>query len=282
MVFFGLRGATLVNPDNLDFQKEHKLVLSEIDYVHPRCTVGQWLPKDKTIAVFPASTVPHKRHVKTAMTNSGRGANQLMTGRYRDYRKGIHKKGGPTAHEAFRQIAAHPIRRTADDFDYDNDDRVEFTNPFDNIHAAWSMGVDNDNYASAGCQVIVGYPKCTKRGDKPDIGAWGVFKENAYNPELGQDVFPYVLLSARDAQRIVLDGPAKLTRLRFGSDGELVKLVQNALKTEDFYEGNVDGDFGERTLRAVLAYQEATFGPAADDGIVGPLTASALGIEWPK
>jgi len=205
-----------------------------------------------------------------------------MTGRYRDYRKGIHKKGGPTAHEAFRQIAAHPIRRTADDFDYDNDDRVEFTNPFDNIHAAWSMGVDNDNYASAGCQVIVGYPKCTKRGDKPDIGAWGVFKENAYSPELGQDVFLYVLLSARDAQRIVLDGPAKLTRLRFGSDGELVKLVQNALKTEDFYEGNVDGDFGERTLRAVLAYQEATFGPAADDGIVGPLTASALGIEWPQ
>jgi len=73
MVFFGLRGATLVNPDNFDFQKEHKLVLSEIDYVHPRCTVGQWLPKDETIAVFPASTVPHKRHVKTAMTNSGRG-----------------------------------------------------------------------------------------------------------------------------------------------------------------------------------------------------------------
>ena len=42
-----------------------------------------------------------------------------------------------------------------------------------------------------------------------------------------------------------------------------------------------DGDFGRRTLRAVLAFQTNVFGANADDGIVGPMTASALEIEWP-
>jgi peptidoglycan hydrolase-like protein with peptidoglycan-binding domain len=59
--------------------------------------------------------------------------------------------------------------------------------------------------------------------------------------------------------------------------------VQTALKQLDFYEGVVDDDFGNRTLRAVLDYQTAIFGPAQDDGIVGPLTAGSLQIaNWPR
>jgi hypothetical protein len=281
LIFFGLRGATPMNPDNTEFLRAHQLVVSDIDYLHPRCVVGQWPPAEGRFAVFSASTVPHKRYVQTALAKSGQGANQLMTGCYRDYRKGKHKANRPTGHDAFRQTEAHPVRRTADDFDYDTDDRVEFTNPFDNIHAAWSMGVDHDYYASAGCQVIVGYPQCAKRGDKPDTGAWRVFKDNAYSPSTTQDSFPYILLNGRDAQRISLSGPDKLTRLRFGSKGELVSIVQTALQKDGYYEGRIDADFGNRTLRAVLEYQEATFGPSADDGIVGSLTASAFGIDWP-
>jgi len=34
-------------------------------------------------------------------------------------------------------------------------------------------------------------------------------------------------------------------------------------------------------LRAVIQFQEAEFGPAAGDAIVGPMTAGALDIEWP-
>jgi hypothetical protein len=63
-----------------------------------------------------------------------------MTGYYSDYRRGKHKAGSETGHDAFRQVEGRPIRRTADDFDYDNDDRVEFSNPFDNLHAAWAWG----------------------------------------------------------------------------------------------------------------------------------------------
>lgn len=279
MWFFGLRGVTPVDPDDHEFQSEHALVLSDIDYLHPRCSLLQWHPDDQKFAVFAGSTVPHRKHVKSAMQHSGQGANQLMTGCYRDYRKGMHKAGKPTGHDAFRQTRAQPIRRTGDDFDYENDDRVEFVNPFDNIHASWSMGVDHDSYASAGCQVIVGYPSCEKRGDRLDTGAWGAFKRNAYG--IAQQSFGYILLEGRAALRIASRGSANMVRLRYGSSGELVEAAQQALAESGFYEGNTDSDFGPRMLRAVIQFQEAEFGPSAGDGIVGPMTAGTLGIEWP-
>lgn len=279
LVFFGLRGVTPVDPDDFEFRSEHPLELTDIDYTHPRCSLLQWWPSRGEFAVFAGSTVPHRAYVKTAMAKSGQGANRLMTGFYRDYRKGVHRAGKSTGHDAFRQTRAHPIRRTADDFDYDNDDRVEFVNPFDNIHAGWSMGVEHDSYASAGCQVIVGYPECDKRGSKPDAGAWKVFKRNAY--ELEQQAFGYILLDGRSALRLSTRGPTSMVRLRYGSSSALVKTVQHALAAGGFYEGNTDDDFGPRMLRAVLAFQEAEFGPSADDGIVGPMTAEALAVEWP-
>lgn len=281
MVFLGLRGCLPVDEDNEDFAAEHEIIPAEINYLNPRCTLGQWLPKEGKMALFPGSTVPHIKHVKISKERNGLGANQLMTGYYKDYRKGIHGVGKATGHEAFRQTEGHPIRRTADDFDFDNDDRVEFENPYDNIHAAWSMGINHDYYASAGCQVIVGYPACEKRGKEPDEGPWRVFKKNAYDRKQ-QDRFPYMLLNARDAQKVALRATQKMSaRLRFGSESDLVAQLQETLKKSNYYEGEVDGDFGRRTIRAVLKYQTATFGPEADDGIVGPITASALKIPWP-
>jgi hypothetical protein len=282
MGFFGFRGCIPANEDNYEFQKEHQLILIDINYINPRCTLGQWLPQEGTFALYPGSTVPHIQYVKDSKERNGVGANQLMTGYYKDYRKGVHRKGGATAHDAFRQTDAHPIRRTADDFDYDSDDRVEFTNPYDNIHAAWCMGIDHDYYASAGCQVIVGYPKCEKLGQQPDLGPWAFFKKNAYDIK-NQKKFPYILLNGRDAQKVVFASDQEMSaRLRYGSKGALVKKLQTQLKNKDFYEGNVDGDFGPKTIRAVLQFQTDHFGPSADDGIVGPITASALGIEWPS
>lgn len=132
-----------------------------------------------------------------------------------------------------------------------------------------------------GCQVVVGYPKCPQRGNQPDVGPWKEFKSNAYS--LQQESFPYMLLAGPDARNVALSGGSKLNaRLRFGSQSPLVSELQTRLKGADFYEGVVDGTFGERTLRAVLAFQGARFGPEADDGIVGPVTAAALGMDLPK
>lgn len=281
LVFFGFRGCLPVDADEHEFQTECKLMLVATDYIHPRCTLGQWLPKDAKFALFPGSTIPQQKYIKASLTKEGRGTNQLMTGYYDDYRKGMHRMGSPAGHEAFRQTKGHPIRRTADDFDFDTDDRVEFSNPYDNIHAAWSMGVNHNEYASAGCQVVVGYPRCRSRGDESDVGPWKVFKENAYG--LRQEIFPYILLNGLDAKRVALSKAKKVSaRLRFGSQGALVEEVQAVLKDRGYYEGRVDGDFGPRTLRALLDYQTATFGPSADDGILGPITASGLGIAWPE
>jgi len=280
LIFVGLRGCLPTNPDDQEFRPEHVLEVTVYDHIHPRCTICQWMPAAGTLAVFPGSTVPHEKYVKLSLEKAGKGTNQMMTGFYSDYRKGIHKNGSPKAHDAFRQTEGHPIRRTADDFDYDNDDAVEFTNPYDNLHAGWSMGINHNYFGSAGCQVVVGYPHCEARGDKPDAGAWKVFKENAYT--IPQQGFVYVLLSGVDAQKVAVAGQQPMSpRLRFGSSAALVSEVQTALKGLGFYEGEIDLDYGRRTTRAVLDFQTATFGSGSDDGIVGPITAEALNVPWP-
>ncbi len=278
MFFFGLRGCLTVSDDSSIYKNEHQVELTPFDHVHPRCTLGQFHP-EKGIALFTGSTVPHVRNVRKSLDRGGSGTNMLLTGYFKDYRKGWHKPGSDTGHEAFRQDNKLPVRRTADDLDYDNDDRVEYTRPYDNLHAAWSMGPDHDYFGSAGCQVVVGYPKCAKRKNKPDTGLWKIFKENAY--ELEQQSFDYMLLNGRDAQKVSLAGGAKLSaRLRFGSSNSLVSEVQKKLQNLHYYEGNTDDDFGQRTLRALLDFQTEYFGAEGDDGIVGPVTASALGIKW--
>ena len=73
--------------------------------------------------------------------------------------------------------------------------------------------------------------------------------------------FYYVLLTGRDAQRAARANSDLSPRLRFGSQGELVRVVQQKLQALDFYEGTLDNDFGPRMLRAVLDFQTAEFGP---------------------
>ncbi|MBN1300081.1 MAG: peptidoglycan-binding protein [Melioribacteraceae bacterium] len=281
MLFFGLRGCLPLDENNFEFGTHHRLELQETNNTNPRCTIAQWKYKEDSFAVFPASTVPHKKYVSKALEKFGSGANQLMTGYYSDYRKGRHKAGSPTGHDAFKQTAGRPVRRTADDFDYDNDDRVEFSNPNDNMHAGWCQSINSDSYASAGCQVIVGYPRCDKRGDNNAAGAWKTFQENAY--ALTQDSFQYILLNGRDALKVVqLKNQTIAGRLRYGSSGEKVAELQNILKTMDYYEGKIDMNFGKRTLNAVMNFQTNVFGSNEDDGIIGPSTADVLNLKLHK
>lgn len=276
-LFFGLRGCLPASDAGQVFADNHVLLPASVDYRHPRCTIGQVKP-DGTFAIFPGSTVPYINNISKAQKNNGAGANQLMTGYHPAYRKGQHKAGQPTGHTAFRQENKIPVLRSADDLDYDTDDRVEYATPYDNIHAAWCMSTDSDYFASAGCQVIVGFPSCPRRDNKPNLGPWSRFVENAYG--IDQKRFGYILLNGRDAIAVASGKPPSI-RLRFGSQGPLVGELQKALAAKGFYEEAIDHDFGRYTLFAVLDFQKAVFGPQADDGIVGPITAAELGMQLP-
>lgn len=65
--------------------------------------------------------------------------------------------------------------------------------------------------------------------------------------------------------------------LKTGSRGEEVKTLQTKLKRWGYYNGGVDGIFGNGTKEAVIYFQKAN-GLTAD-GVVGPATAKALGMS---
>jgi N-acetylmuramoyl-L-alanine amidase len=62
-------------------------------------------------------------------------------------------------------------------------------------------------------------------------------------------------------------------------EGPLVRKVQLALKAAGFSPGPVDRQYGPNTVAAVYAFQKSN--RLIGDGIVGPMTAKKLGLEWP-
>lgn len=63
---------------------------------------------------------------------------------------------------------------------------------------------------------------------------------------------------------------------KLGSKGEDVKKIQNKLKEKGYYNGAIDGIFGNKTKDAVIRFQKDK--GLTQDGIVGSKTLKALGI----
>ena len=74
-----------------------------------------------------------------------------------------------------------------------------------------------------------------------------------------------------------ISGAAMAATLRVGSSGEEVKTLQTKLKRWGYYTGSIDGVFGSGTKKAVIAFQKKN--GLAPDGIVGPATLKALGMQ---
>jgi hypothetical protein len=288
MLFLGLRGCIPVDPANNSFASSHPLEYVGTDYVHMRCTMVQWRPGNG-FAIFLGSTVPHVSSIQSRIAAGGLGVNQLVSGYYRDrnsYYKGDHKLGTPNRrHRAFRNDSALPVWRTADDDDYDGDDRLDTTSiPGDNIHCSWQSNPSAPSYSSNGCQVVAGRPRVVDRGWNTEMGPWAHFIANSYG--LSQSRFNYALLSGREL--LILAGGAAdrdhYQTVRFGSDGELVEAVQDALFRHGYDVGvaGADGDLGFGTLTALRQFQAAKFGNVGVDLIVGPATGKELGLVWPK
>lgn len=285
MVIVGLRGCIPVEAGGTGFEKTHALAYMGVDHLHMRCTLVQWKP-GAGFAVFPGSTVPYLADVKAAMKKGGAGVNTLALGYYagpHSYGKGDHAQGKPKSrHRALRNESLLPVWRTADDADYDSEDRLEPFVAYDNIHCAWQQNVAAPNFSSHGCQVVAGRPRVAARNWPDELGPWAKFVDAVYGSP--QKRFNYALFSGREvlATTTLPEGSRRPT-VRFGSTGDLVKAVQGALKASgyDLHGESTAGVFGHPTLKAVRHLQAAAFGPASADGIVGPQTATALGIAWP-
>ena len=85
------------------------------------------------------------------------------------------------------------------------------------------------------------------------------------------------LLFALNIALITLAQSAQAATYRMGSSGEQVRTIQTKLKNWGYYSGAVDGIYGAQTAKAVEYFQRKN-GLTAD-GIVGPATLRALGME---
>ncbi|MEM7592514.1 MAG: N-acetylmuramoyl-L-alanine amidase [Cyanobacteria bacterium P01_A01_bin.83] len=88
-------------------------------------------------------------------------------------------------------------------------------------------------------------------------------------PKLRKQVADKLGVDTEDA-----DGTSR--DLQFGSEGLDVIELQTKLKEKGFDPGDIDGDFGDNTRAAVVAFQRAM--GLLVDGIVGSQTRAALGL----
>ena len=65
--------------------------------------------------------------------------------------------------------------------------------------------------------------------------------------------------------------------IKKGSKGDLVQKIQKRLIELDFLSSSIDGDYGEKTKKAVVMYQE--FSKLNTNGIVDHVTAEELGLN---
>lgn len=65
------------------------------------------------------------------------------------------------------------------------------------------------------------------------------------------------------------------TNLKRGSNGEKVKEAQNLLHSLNYYNGKIDGQYGDLTVNAVKSFQKAQK-TLAVDGVLGPVTCKKL------
>lgn len=283
LVFFGIRGLSPDHPFENTFAQSQPAHFSAYDFRHMRCTLGQWKAETGEVALFPGSTVPSLINITSAKARGGIGTNLLIPGRF-EHERGIHKAGKPGGHRAFRQASFQPVWRTADNLDYDLQDRLDFGSSsgdfvWDNIHCAYS---DNPEagYSSAGCQVICGLPQSPTRHMAPETGPWRAFIDSGYGTS--QTRFVYLLFTAEELSSVdKVDDTVLKQVVRFGSSGALAKKVQQALVKQGDLQGTPDGVFGRLSLKALVDFQKRQFGSGATDGVCGEITAAALGVALP-
>lgn len=85
-------------------------------------------------------------------------------------------------------------------------------------------------------------------------------------------LFMFLLINNNDASAEEYNLELGSRVLKYGSEGADVALLQKMLKNLEYYPGEIDGIYGERTVRAVKKLQHSN--DLTVDGIVGPKTTN--------
>lgn len=279
LVAFGLRGGKLLGVDTQENVESVQIEDVRPDHEGFQCTIGIFDTNTKKLRAYAGSTVPNKKWMQNyyklkngIRPHKSTRSNLLPTGCY-IYRVNAH--GGGRIKPALRMTdpdnltadATCTVLRTHHDLTYSHDDFWDRSQPYDNIHCAYS----NSSFSSAGCQTIKG----------PDgQGAWGAFQ--VVIDGLGWNArIDYVLLTGREAAiaAAILAAAREsdtalvqeaLGRLRVGSEGEIVTALQKKLGF------NGSAYFGPSTKKR-LVEAEAARG-LVSDGIFAP--ADDLATGW--
>ncbi|MDP5215697.1 peptidoglycan-binding protein [Ruegeria sp. 2205SS24-7] len=279
LIAFGLRGGKLVGSDIQENVDRVQIEDTRPDHKGFNCTLGIFDSNTKKMRAYAGSTVPNKKWMQNyyklkngIRPHKSTRSNLLPTGCY-IYRVNAH--GGGRIKPALRMTdpdnltadAICTVLRTHHDLTYSHDDFWDRSQPYDNIHCAYS----NSSFSSAGCQTIKG----------PDgKGAWGAFQKVIGG--LGWNArIDYVLLTGREAAiaaAIVAVGKdndpalvqAALGRLRVGSEGEIVTALQKKLGF------NGSAYFGPSTKKRLVEAEAAR--ELSTDGIYSP--ADDLATGW--
>jgi len=172
-------------------------------------------------------------------------------------------------------------------------DWIYFDFPDDGVNRISHVGICIKNNGDGTIQVIEGNTSGTAKGDQRNGGmcvektrgyvknnkkklvnavvGWGrpVYAGEENVPLLSK-VTSTDVVAAPVAKKVSTTAPAAFKALKVGSKGANVKVVQTALGV------TADGEFGEGTKKALIAWQKKNPNLGAADGIVGPKTFKAL------
>lgn len=292
-LLFGLRGCTVAGAEKASGPVV-ELVEAVPDHLSSKCVIGVWKVGSDVLDVFNASTVPDVAYIYAQAIGMD-GANMMPTGCY-DYVVGTHGQTRPKVAQqpgVWRQAMAWPVRRITaipqnkalvytHDAVWDTPRACETRRSTgNNIHAGvLYLSSLKTKFSSAGCQTIPG--RYEPKGELP-TGPVADFREAAglaAKPDQTQNgmKYRYALLTGREA-RLASRGASALNgfkRLRYGSRGTSVRLLQKSLNAKGFKCVGDDSMFGMQTAAALVRFQQQS--GLSPDGIVTPEVAAKLGI----
>jgi hypothetical protein len=304
-VLFGIRGGLPTEPANYTFKSNQVIRKAKVnipnqivDYKTFCCTIGIWNRKAETVAIFPASTVPHGDNLaKAVQTNRFDSCNQLFTGYY-PYFKEIHQgesfyvKGlrHYKSKDKGRIIVCRRLSSSSIHTFESGEDTVS-TTVGDNFHPAYTYfnGGDGTITASHGCQIIAGYPdpltitpnrngeilkmRWTEK-ETWKIAAWNDFQKKIYS--LPQEDFNYMLLTWHDYVQATSSKPIIATP-RYGSSDKFIAKLKTALKIHS-ETNNLQND----TFTALWKWQKEKLKIENPSDFLTEDLAQELGIILPK